>query len=403
MNASPGRKPRRNSPRILFLRFGYFLERELMAAFALTGADVTAFWPEREAAPGAQGYVTSLLERIQAHRPDTLLSINFLGGDLEGPLMDLLNKLRLTFATWFVDSPELFLHGRSHLTSTRSVLFCCDPDARTKLEPMGFDNVHHLPLAADSTRVDLEAPIATSGTTLPVSFVGSNWVDKLGRTLCNFNFPRGLLRHYRSAGWALAQGDYQSDTLSCLQKRYPKFATAVAPLSASDRRGALHLACWEANRAYRQHCVSRLAPFNATIVGDRHWQRQLGPLASQFSLHPAIGYYTPDLPRLYRASTINFACSSTQMPGAVTQRAFDVPAAGGFLLTDRRRQMDELFEPDVESACYDTPEDIPEAVARWSKDTTRARAVTRAARKRIAAEHTYVHRVRRMIDILCAQ
>lgn len=400
MNAAPGRKARRTTPRILFLRFGYFLERELMAAFALSGADVTAYWPERDGVSDGKSYVTALLDRIREHRPDTLLSINFLGGDLEGPLRELLGKLRLSFATWFVDSPELILHGLSHRANPRLVLFCCDPDAQAKLGPLGFQDVHILPLAADSTRFDLKTPLTETAPALPISFVGATWVDKLGQTMRNFHFPRTLLHHYRAAGQALAQGDYTGTTKTCLEERCPEFAAQLNDLGAKDQSGALHLACWEANRVYRNNCVARLAPFQPVIVGDRHWSRQLAPLAAQFTLHPPVGYYTPDLARLYRGSAINFACSGTQMPGAVTQRAFDVPAAGGFLLTDRRRQMDELFEMGVESVCYDQPEDIEDAVQRWSKDRERAMNVTRAARKRIASEHTYLHRVQRMLDIL---
>lgn len=390
----------RNSPRLLFLRFGYFLERELMAAFTLAGADVAPFWPEREAAAG-RDYPAALLEQARTLRPDAVFGINFLGGDTDGALQELLNRLGIRFATWFVDSPELFLHGMGHLAAARPILFCCDPDAESKLAPMGFTDIHPLPLAADATRFDLTAdvaPPAPGGP--PVCFVGHSWVDKIGLTLKNFRFPREVLTAYRRAGRALADGDYRGSTLDALHERCPAFAASLENLSPEDRRGALHLACWEGNRAYRLDCVSRLTGFGPTVVGDAHWTRQLGPLAEQVRLHPPVGYYTPDLARLYRASAVNFACSGVQMPGAVTQRAFDVPAAGGFLLADRRRQMDELFEPGVESTCFERPEDIPQAVARYQRDPDAARRILAAARKRIVAEHTYLHRARRILTVL---
>lgn len=54
-----------------------------------------------------------------------------------------------------------------------------------------------------------------------------------------------------------------------------------------------------------------------------------------------------------------------QMKGAVNQRVFDVPAAGAFVLTDWREQMDELFEPGKEIVCYREPGEVPELIRWW--------------------------------------
>ena len=77
------------------------------------------------------------------------------------------------------------------------------------------------------------------------------------------------------------------------------------------------------------------------------------------------------------------------MKGAVNQRVFDVPVCGGFLLTDHRRQMEDLFEPGREIVCYREPGEIQDLVRHYLARDDARRAVTEAARKRILAEHTY--------------
>ena len=88
------------------------------------------------------------------------------------------------------------------------------------------------------------------------------------------------------------------------------------------------------------------------------------------------------------------------MPRALTQRAFDVPAAGGFPLLDARDQLAACFEIGTEAVCYRAVEEIPELVERYGKDRAAARKVVEAARARIRAEHTYRHRLERLIGVM---
>lgn len=111
----------------------------------------------------------------------------------------------------------------------------------------------------------------------------------------------------------------------------------------------------------------------------------------------SLDYYA-DLPAFYPMSEISFNCTSRQMKGAVNQRIFDVPACGGFVLTDYREQMEDLFEPDSEIIAYKDIRDIPELLKRWLGDENGRRRVSEAARDRILASHTYEHRLQNLIE-----
>ena len=90
---------------------------------------------------------------------------------------------------------------------------------------------------------------------------------------------------------------------------------------------------------------------------------------------------------------MNFNCTSAQMKGAVNQRVFDVPASGAFLLTDYRRQIEELFEPEKEVVCYHDPEQATDLAAFYLKNDTARQAVVTAALQRVRARHQYEHRL----------
>jgi len=90
------------------------------------------------------------------------------------------------------------------------------------------------------------------------------------------------------------------------------------------------------------------------------------------------------------------------MHGAANQRVFDVPAAGGFLLTEASPQLEALFEPGRELATYAGPDDVSDQCARFAADPAARAAITTAARRRIALEHTYAHRAARRLATLKA-
>ena len=171
-------------PRILLLRFNYFLEQEILAGLRAQDAPVREFAPQQDELADANAYVQGLLQAVGEWRPDYVLSVNSLASDAGGALSDLLQRLGVGYVTWFVDSPELFLHGRELPEGGGTVFFSCDPDFRAKLAPQtkgALDNVHYLPLAADHTRFDLKSEVTSLEPRMKVSFLGTTWVDKLAR------------------------------------------------------------------------------------------------------------------------------------------------------------------------------------------------------------------------------
>lgn len=380
-------------PRVLLLTSSYFLMGELEAACGRLGY-ATRFVQLPSQEVGSQEFVERMLAEILAFRPDFVLTINHLGVDREGILTQLLARLELPLASWFVDNPHLILYVYENLASDWVTLFTWDADNIWSLKARGFERVHYLPLATDPHRFAFapDTPPARD-----VAFVGNSMVSKVRAKLDHYDFPDALVRDAVELGRAfMASGSLS--VAEFLERDFPSHFDLFRTLADADERLAFEtLVTWQATLLYRLQRVRRLLPFRPTVVGDPGW-RELLP-GGGWTYHRELNYYA-DLPLFYPATRVNFNCTSQQMKGAVNQRVFDVPVCGGFLLTDHRRQMEDLFEPGREIVCYREPEEIPELVRHYLARDDERRKIVQAARSRILGEHTYDHRLASLVGTM---
>jgi spore maturation protein CgeB len=387
--------------RVLILSRPYFLYREIGEALARLGVQ-TRTLDIGTGPTGREGFVEELLALVLDFKPDFALTVNHLGLDREGRLSTLLARLQLPLASWFVDAPGLILHRHRDLANPWTAVFTWDRDTVEGVRGLGFEQAFFLPLATDPARfrpgAALPAGLSPRDLAAPVAFVGSSMRGQVAERLAAGGFTGILAQSLGRVGGAYAAPASARDVPDLLARDFP--AEHVAYRSLPDDEARLHyeaLVTWEATRRYRTDCVSRILPFGALVAGDAGWKQELPPGAWRW--HPGLDYYEA-LPAFYGLGAIQLNATSRQMRGAVNQRVFDVPAAGGFVLTDRREAMAELFEPGREAVCYDRPEEIPGLVERYLADEAGRRKISAAARERILAEHTYEKRLTELIGTM---
>ncbi len=382
-------------PKTLFIRSGYFLENEIERALERLDAPmISVELPDRRI--GSSAFIESLLETALRFKPDFVLTINHIGVDPNGTLLDLLGSLRLPMASWFVDSPRLILHEHTELAQDISAVFSWDKDTLPWIQGKGFENAWYLPLATDTTRFTPGPakkpphPFATH-----VSFVGASMRTQAQDPLENLGNQPHLVNHLQKIADAFAASP-EHDVATVMQSYFPNVFKHFQHATPNERLAFELAVTWNATRDYRRNCVQALLPFTPLIVGDNGWFEVL-PSSPAWAHHNAIDYYT-ELPDLYRSSTINFNCTSLQMKNAVNQRTFDVPACGGCLLTDKRDQILNLFDPEQELHLYTTPEEAREMAQQLLQDTQRRDQVTQKARVRIMSEHDYTNRMQYILQ-----
>ena len=105
---------------------------------------------------------------------------------------------------------------------------------------------------------------------------------------------------------------------------------------------------------------------------------------------------------LVRRSRINLSVMAACDAGAekswgLPERCYGVPAAGGFLLSDRRRHAAQDFRDD-EWADFQDLEDCVRRIRHFLVHPHEARAIAERAHARVQREHLYRHRAERLID-----
>jgi len=385
------------SPRVLLLDRPYFLQTEIKDALTRLGIIWSAL-PVGTEATGSTRFIEDLLRRVLEFKPDLLLTVNHFGLDSQGRLAELLERLGLPLASWFVDNPHLILSRYAGLARSGTVIFTWDADTVPSLQAQGYANVHYLPLATDATRFRPGLPPGPESWRAQVSFVGDSMQRAVAESLAACGGPSALLAAYGALAAQFGAASQRS-VQDFLEAAHPDQAAALRALGQEQRLACESLLTWEATRQYRASCVAAMAGFDSVVAGDpAGWAEVLGA-GSPLRLLPRLDYYR-DLPAFYPLSAVNLNCTSRQMKGAVNQRVFDVPACGAFVLTDQRAQLFELFEPGREVVVYDRPEDIAGLAERYLHDTPARERVVQAARRRILAEHTYEHRLAQLLGVM---
>ena len=72
----------------------------------------------------------------------------------------------------------------------------------------------------------------------------------------------------------------------------------------------------------------------------------------------------------------------------------------GFLLTNYQEELLQYFEPNVDFVYYENYEDLVAKVEYYLKHEKERREIAQNGYQRVCEEHTIVHRIREMIEVL---
>lgn len=385
---------RDKTPRLLLLSSKYFLLGELERACQKLGLPYRTILVGDKTA-NREDFVQNLLKDVLDFKPDLCITMNHMGVDREGVLMDLLARLELPLASWFVDNPHLIIHLYDKCVSPWTTLFTWDEDNIPTLRNFGFEHVRYLPLGTDPDRFKPLKGKGNPAWQARLSFVGNSMLYKVGGRLKSGHFPAPLLKAFPRVAASFSDSEMRS-VAEFLARDWPSVHADYLALEDNEQKLAYETAItWQATRLYRNDCVRRLLPFNPLIVGDKGWKAEFRKEARQPRYLSELSYYS-ELPAFYPQSEINFNCTSKQMKGAVNQRVFDAPASGAFVLTDWRPQIGNLFEPD-EIAIYKHPNEIPDLVDYYLSHPGERKAITARARKRVLSSHKWEDRLKTLL------
>ena len=382
--------------RIIFIDSGFILTKECLSAIKNTGNLVHYIHIDEENYD-AEVFLQGLLKDIKRFRPDFVLTINHLGFDREGQMVDLFHEIELPYVSWFVDSPNVILSSFKKRTSDFCNIFVWDDDYIGQVKEMGYKNCDFLPLATDT---DIFYPNssppfpphsyfmggANRKSAYPVSFVGSSMSNVIHKTMKSFVHRDDLLLILPK----VAKRFFELKTRH-VEKALEEFNLQFDSYNQKEDFTATIL--WKGTQIYRKSGLDKLSGFMPVISGDPNW-KNIMPL--EYEILPERWYYE-DLCDFYNMSQINFNMTSLQMTNAVNQRVFDVSACKKFLLTDYRKQIGDYFESKENMVWFDDVEEIPDLVDFYLKHDNLREKIAANAYEIVVKNHTYKHRIKEMI------
>lgn len=128
----------------------------------------------------------------------------------------------------------------------------------------------------------------------------------------------------------------------------------------------------------------------------RTWSRHLIDVARTRQFKDSGIAAGPDLPREGAYGVMAGSPATLNLHGdqdGFTMRTFEAPGVGALQLVDRA-EVDQFFEVGTETLAFSSKEELTELSRRALTDTSWAKSIRLAGRRRALAEHTFDHRVK---------
>ena len=115
--------------------------------------------------------------------------------------------------------------------------------------------------------------------------------------------------------------------------------------------------------------------------------------------HGPVDYFR-EMPVVFRRSKIDLNISGRLIKSGIPLRAFDVMGAGGFLLSNFQADLLDLFVPGEDFVYFESKEDMLGKIGYYLTHEEERQAIAKNGHDKVAAGHTYRHRVREMLSYL---
>lgn len=343
--------------------------------------------------------IKSSLYQIEEFNPDFAIFYGVSGVIYldSGKTTHLLEQLGIPYCCLIYDNPWMFMNSLKESYSSLATLFVFDKTYLKELKEEGFNRTYYLPLASNPKHWMGKDAIDTEKFKCDVAFVGSmgKKIDtatigdkRLGLIYDSALRLRCKMPH-RSTYSVLKMMMEQTDDIQLKSK-------ILNLLHTSTLTKITHLLDGDVSFINRGEIIRQLQESNLHVYGTETW---LNVISRPEILKGTIDYIN-ELPLLYKAAKINLNISSGQLITSVNQRVFDVPCAGGFLLTDYKSELREMFKIGQESVYYRDYNDLKEKINYYLQHPEERQAIAQAGQKRVLNEHTYLHRARELVQTL---
>lgn len=271
------------------------------------------------------------------------------------------------------------------LRDNRTLNAIWDIDVMEEMQAyFGLTNTLHLPLATEPEYWPEH----------PSTLVGRKWA---GCFLGNYHVaPKDQRGHWAPdlAAWAKSAADAKladpsRPMLDCLKLADPQTRPLADISREFERWGMLSCLLMDQNRNELVAQLCRQFGDKFVLIG-MDWDK--------FGLHAAAEHSgLPNAALFYANSQLSLNLFGGCVHAGMPLRPFEIAASHGLIFTQYNRELPNLFDLDHECVSFQNPQQMQEQADRVLTHPADFDRVVQAGRKRVLSEHTWDHRMARLI------
>ena len=391
--------------KILFIEWASFGNQDIKEAFTAEGHTVVCFpFSNKDSRRDAE-LEKELASSLRKEIPDIVFSFNYFP-----VISNVCKKENIRYISWIYDSPYVMLYSYTAINPC-NVIYVFDKELYMEFHNAGIKTIHYMPMAANTDRLDKIRPLGADASATPgtaqfpylydISFIGSLYTEDhnfFDRMTTLSDYTKGYLDAIMSAQMKVQGYNFIQESLS------PIIADLYQALPMDPNPDGVE----SKEYLYAQYVINRkITGLERTAILEMITKQHVMDLFtrdSAFTMPNLNNHGSIDnlngMPLAFKQSRINLNISLRSILSGIPQRAFDIMGSGGFLLSNYQSDFLDFFIPDEDFVFYESHEDLCAKINYYLSHEDERFAIAASGHHKIAAAHTYRHRVRQIIDAL---
>lgn len=379
--------------KIIFCTWGSLCEPGMKKAIEESGHELVLFNKTYTDSNYDKEYLLSLADKIK-NTPDAgcVLSINYT------PIIARACKpFKIPYISYTADCPCSNLFSKTIEYDTNRI-FLFDKIQTEKFLPHNPDNIHHLPLATDTSHWDNISVNQDDITkySCDISFVGSLYSE-----MCPYNKIEHRLSHmtrgYVDGLIAAQQNVYGYYFVEdAITEDWAKQFQQEAQLSdmAEDYFNDIRAVIADNYIGYKCTEQDRINTIKAI---SQQFKLDLWTLSDTTPV-PMVNHRGPadsgiDMPKIFKCSKINLNMTNKAMRSGIPLRIFDIMGCGGFLISNYQPEILDYFVPGEDIVLYDSIPDLLEKIGYYLEHDEERDIIARNGYEKVKTFHNYNQRL----------
>lgn len=377
--------------KILFYRWHGITEADALEVMCQMGAEVRCLDYPLENFDEDRGIGKEADKLFEKCSFDCIFSFNYF------PVLSRISEKKgVRYISWVYDSPHFTLYSKT-ITNSCNEVYLFDYCMYQELTDKGMGNVHYLPLAVHSTRLQKQESQYQKGYLHEVSFVGNlynneyNFYDSIKYLP---EYLKGFLEGSMEAQLQVWGYDFLGQQIDNAKMqevlRYVKLSLGENYFPA-PKEIFLNMLRRKMTVLERKRFIEAIAKQFPTVI-------YCGSKTPELPMVKNMGYaeYLKQMPEIFKRSKINLNITLRSILSGIPLRVLDIMGAGGFALSNYQIEIAEYFQPGKEIVVYESMEDCLEKIQYYLEHDGEREKIAGCGCEKVRREFSYERQLKKI-------